>query len=393
MALYQYIAIDDSGRKIKGMVEADHEKEVEIALTKRSLVLTDLKLCKRFTKTSLSKKEVHSFTEELSKLIHAGLPLYNALTALMDKYQNHKIYPVIMDLADKIKRGKNFSDALSFHPENFDLIYCSMVANSEKTGALTQSLDELSTIMQRSLNLKKKVTSALLYPGILAVFALAVISCLIFFVVPSLFDLFEGRNLHPLTKIVFAVSKLANNFKGSLALGSAAFLILILLAFFVKSIQEKLFGFLLNLPIIKNLMLKISLIRFSRSFSVLLSTGISYIEALKLAKEVMRHPILKRDISYAEQRIVEGEKLSLALKRGGNIPSLVIRMLEIAEESGKTSEMLNHIAKIYEDEVERSLTKLTGILQPVLLLILGVVVGFIVLSVLLPLTDVSSFVE
>jgi general secretion pathway protein F len=391
MALFQYLAVDETGKKIKGIIEAEHKEEAEHLLHKKNVALTYLELYSKASKTKLTKKEVLSFTEELSKLLQASLPLYDALTALKDKYENHKIYPLILDLSDQIKRGSNFSKALSTYPDNFDFVYCSMIANAEKTGSLIQALEELSKIMQRGQNLKKKVTGALLYPAILSLFCLVVIFSLIFFVIPSLSDLFEGRNLHPLTKIVLAISLFANSYKGFLLSVFLAFISLGFVAIYVKKVKDILFKAVLVLPVISNLMVKVSIIRFSRSFSVLLSTGISYVEALKLAKAVMKHPILEEDVSYAEQKIIEGEKLSSSLKNRGNIPILVIRMLEIAEESGKTSDMLNHIAKIYEDELDKSLTQLTSVLQPLLLLVLGMVVGFIVLSVLIPLTDVSSF--
>ena len=392
MALYQYFAISDSGKTLKGMIEAEHEKEAEGFLQKKNITITKLELYKEISKTKLSKKEVLNFTSELSKLLQAGLPLYNALVALKDKYENHKFFPLILDLSDQIKRGDNFSKALSRYSDNFDFIYCSMIANAEKTGSLIEALDELVKIMQRGLELKKKITGALLYPAILSVFCFVVIFSLIFFVVPSLFDLFEGKNLHPFTKFVLVVSKVANAYKGYLLF----FFMLVVTTFsvgvFVKKVKTWLYMIILSLPVIKHLMIKVSLIRFCRSFSVLLATGISYVEALKLARVVMKHPVLEEDVIYAEQKIIEGEKLSNSLKQRGNIPILVIRMLEIAEESAKTPDMLTHIAKIYEDELDKSLTQLTSILQPLLLLILGVVVGFIVLSVLLPLTDVSSFI-
>lgn len=391
MVLFKYSALNEAGKKIRGMIDAESREEAELLLNKKNIVLTELELFSKASKIKLSKKEILNFTEELSKLLQASLPLYDALIILKDKYQNNKMYTLILDLSDQIKRGMNFSQALSTYPYIFDFIFCSMVANSEKTGTLINALEELVTIMQRAQNLKKKVTDALLYPAILTIFCFIVICSLLFFVVPSLFDLFEGRSLHPLTKIVFSVSKFANANKIYLLFFSLGLVAMGLMAITLKKVKDYLFKMVLVLPIIKNLMMKVSLIRFSRSFSVLLSTGISYVEALKLAKDVMNHPILEEDVAYAEKKIIEGEKLSSSLKICGNIPPLVTRMLEIAEESGKTSEMLNHIAKIYEDDLEKNLTQLTGVLQPMLLLILGTVVGFVVLSVLIPLTDVSSF--
>lgn len=392
MSLFEYFAINEKGKKIKGIIEAESEKEAAFHLQNKSIVITHLHLFCREKKTNLSKKDILGFTEELSKLLSAGLPLYYALSALKDKYENHKLSSLILDLADQIKRGKNFSQALERYPQHFDLIYCSMVANAEKSGTLIETLQELTIIMERAQGLKKKLSGALLYPTILSLFCFVVIFTLVFFVVPSLSDLFEGKNLHPLTKFVLAISRIATSIKGYLSVVIILLIILVFLGFYLKKIRKILMKTILKAPLIKPLMIKVCLIRFCRSFSVLLSTGISYVEAIKLSKAVMNHPVLEKDVHYAEEKIIQGEKLSHSLKEKGNIPILMIRMLELSEESGKTAEMLSHISKIYEDELEKSLTRLTTILQPLLLLFLGIIVGIIVLSVLLPLTDVSSFV-
>jgi general secretion pathway protein F/type IV pilus assembly protein PilC len=393
MAIFRYFAINDKNRKIKGYIDADNLEDAKYILGKKQVVITDiLEFESEKKKITLSKSSILNFTEEMSKLLAAGLPLYEALFALKDKYENHAFFPIILDLCDQIKRGKNFSQALAYYPKIFDFLYCSMVANAEKTGSFSVALDEISKILKRAEDLKKKLISALLYPAILMVFCFIVIFTLIFFVIPTLFELFEGKNLHPLTKIVLFISQFANAHKTAVFSSFASFILCIVVCFKVPSFKKKTYAFLLNLPILKKIMLKVALIRFSRAFSVLLDSGVSYVEALSLSKEVMNHPILEKDISEAEKKIIVGEKLSEALKKGTNIPRLIIRLLEVAEESAKTSAILLHIAGIYEDELDKNLTRLTTILQPILLLILGGIVGLIVLSVLIPLTDVSSFV-
>jgi general secretion pathway protein F len=393
MALYRYFAINEKGKKINGLVDADNLEDAKFVLGKKQIVITKLlEFDNDKRKISLSKNALLNFTEEMSKLLAAGLPLYDALYALKDKYENQSFYPVILDLCDQIKRGKNFSVALSLYPNIFDFLYCSMIANAEKTGNFAQTLEEIVKILKRSEGLKKKLVSALLYPSILMVFCLIVIFSLIFFVIPTLFELFDGKNLHPITKTVLFISQIANGYKLYFFSLFFALILFIISCFKLPFLKKKILAQILKFPLIKELMMKVALIRFTRAFSVLLDSGVSYVEALNLSKEVMKHPILEKDISQAEKRIISGEKLSEALKKGENMPPLLIRLLEVAEESAKTSTILLHIAGIYEDELDRSLTNLTTILQPVLLLILGGIVGFIVLSVLLPLTDVSSFV-
>ncbi len=392
MAVFQYFAINGKSKKIKGYIDADNLDDAKYLLSKKQVIVTNIIEFQEKKKIELSKSFILNFTEEMSKLLAAGLPLYDALFALKDKYENNVFYPIILDLCDQIKRGRNFSEALSCYPKLFDFLYCSMVANAEKTGSFSSALDELAKILKRSEGLKKKITSALLYPSILMVFCFIVVFSLIFFVIPTLFELFEGKNLHPLTKIVLFISQFANAHKQTVFLSFAALIIFIIGCFKAPFLKMRAYSFFVNLPVIKTIMFKVALVRFSRAFSVLLESGVSYVEALKLSREVMNHPILEKEILEAEKKIVAGEKLSEALKKSPHIPSLVIRLLEVAEESAKTSVILLHIAGIYEDELDKNLTHLTTILQPVLLLILGAIVGLIVLSILLPLTDVSSFV-
>jgi general secretion pathway protein F/type IV pilus assembly protein PilC len=392
MSLFKYTALLDK-KKVKGIIEAKDTEEAKNILYKKNLVVIRLHSFNIEKNLKISKKELLSFTQEIAKLLHAGLSLYEALFALLEKYENQKIYPLILNLCNQTKRGKSFSMALSLYPKIFDFLYCSMVANAEKTGSLASALDEIATILKKHQKLKKRVTSALLYPSILSLFCFGVISILIFFVIPSLFELFEGKNLHPLTKIVLSISKIANDGKYFIFVLFILFLFFMFFGIYSKKLKKNLYTIILRFPYVKTLMGKIAIVRFSRSFSILLKSGVSYIEALKLSKRVMKHPILEKEMEIAEKKITQGEKLSKCLKNSKNIPALVVRLLEIAEESAKTSSMLSHIATIYEEELENNLSKITTLVQPLLLVILGIVVGFIVLAVLLPLTDVSAFVS
>ena len=148
-----------------------------------------------------------TFTHSLSRLLEAGLPLYEALMALEEKFTSSRMRTVILDLLDQIKQGRAFSEALSFHKESFDILICSIIANAEKSGSLSSALKEIADLLSKQNNLKRQILGSLLYPGILFIFSVLVIGVLLFFIIPSLFSLFEGRTLHPLTRIVLACSK------------------------------------------------------------------------------------------------------------------------------------------------------------------------------------------
>ncbi len=391
MSLFQYIGFLEDGKKTSGLIDAGNVNDARILLDKKKIILLEIKEPSK-KEINLSKKELLCFTEELSKLNKAGLALYEALLALSEKYEKSRIEILILGICDKIKSGQSRSKAFSSYPKTFDIIYCSMIENAEKTGKLPEALDEISIILSKQSKLKKQMVATLTYPAILAIFCFVVLCSLFFFVIPSLFELFEGKSVHPLTKAVLAISKALCSIKFIL-LGLFILLIIMVVIFLLnRDLKKKAFGFLITLPLMKDLFIKIALIRFSRSFSTLLLGGESYLNAISLSAKVMNHPLLEKEIIGISERIKEGEALSKLFKESQYIPPLVPRMLAIAEEGGKMAEMLKHISEIYEDEIEKILAQITAILQPVILLILGVIVGFVVLSVLLPLTDVSSFI-
>jgi len=268
-----------------------------------------------------------------------------------------------------------------------------MVTSAEQSGSLAQIFDQLSTLINKQQKLRKQLMSALIYPAFLGSFCCVVIFSLLLFVVPSMRDLFEGRPLHPITHIVLALSTFVNQawpflLFGVLLAGVSAFT-------FFRNPQGRLFieRGLLKLPLIKTLIIQAALIRFCRSLAVLLQGGVPLITSLSLSRKVMKQALLEEVIEKAEKRIGEGKKLSDELKSSPLIPSLVTRMLSLAEETGKTVPMLQNIADIYDEEMETHLSQMTALLQPMILLILGGVVGLILLAVLLPLTDVSSFLS
>jgi len=294
-------------------------------------------------------------------------------------------------LCDQIRSGKPFSEALGRHPYSFDLLYRSMIANAEKSGGFSRALQELSRLLERELKLKKQLLGALLYPTLLGAFCVTVLCVLLFFVVPSLFDLFQGKELHPFTQFVFVCSHFALRMKWVLALG-AALLSAGGVWMAVSKIGKYWMGLLLlRFPGIKELWVKVALARFFRASATLLDGGLPALAAMRQAEKTLRHPGIEASLSVALQQIEEGETLQGALLDKAFIPPLVPRMLGIAQAGGNLASMMHQIASIYEEDLEKSFARITALLQPLLLLVLGAMVGFVLLSVLLPLTDVSSF--
>jgi general secretion pathway protein F/type IV pilus assembly protein PilC len=391
MTLYRYAALNEKGHEIRGTVDADSVQDAKQKLIRRQVLVTKvLEVEEKKRKGSLSKRELLSFTRELSRLIQAGLPLYDSLSALEEKYRGHQLQEILLDLCDQIKAGRPFSEALSKYSHTFDLLYCAMIVNAERGGNLPRALNEIARLIERQLELQKQLLSAFLYPAMLFAFCLVVLSTLLFFVVPTLFDLFEGRSLHPFTRFVFGASKLAIEFKWVLGGGFLLFAGLIAWAF-SKQGRKRAQKVLNRLPLLWPILSKVALARFFRASATLLEGGLPALAAMTQAKETLRHQGLLQSIEGALQRLQEGAFLQDALQDCPFIPPLVPRMLGIAQTGGNLPSMMQEIAAIYEEELEKALSRMTALLQPILLLVLGAMVGFVLLSVLLPLTDVTSF--
>lgn len=392
MPLYQYKALSDRGKKFSAIIDADSIQDARLKLIRRQVVVLYLAISnEKKPRNLLSKTDVLNLTREIARLLQAGLPLFETLSALEEKYRGQKPHRLLLSLADLVRSGFTFSQSLAKHPEIFDLLYISMIANAEKTGRLSQALTELAELISRQLHVRKQLISALLYPALLSGFCLVVLSSLLFYVIPSLRELFDGRDLHPFTQIVFAASQFACNAKIPLALLFALSVFLTLAAFLSPRLKKKISPIAFRLPFFKPLLAKVSLIRFCRASATLLEGGLPLVQAFHQARRVMRHPLLEELIERAEVKISQGEPIHAPFQNHPLIPPLIPRMIGIAEEGGKLPFMMRQIAQIYEEELEKTLTHFATVAQPVLLLVLGIVIGFVLLSVLLPLTDVSSF--
>ncbi len=392
MPLFSYTTIEENGKKLEGLLHAASEKEAHLLLAERKIFILSLKLLDDAKKQpSLKKKEILAFTSQTAKLLAAGLPLYEALLSLEEKYRSTRLQPFLLDLVEQLKAGHFFSEALRSHAKNFDFLYCAMVANAEKTGRLEQTLEEMAALLEKSEKLKTQLLSALLYPAFLFGFSLLVVFILLFIVLPSLFELFEGRSLHPLTQAILFCSRCALSHKWEIGAFFVVLLSCFPLFFFVRKVKEEAKNFFFRIPFVKGLMLTVGFIRYFRSLSVLLQGGVPLLDALQLSQNVMGYSLLHQQMKEAEKRVGEGWLLSLHLEKSSLVPRWVCRMVAVAEKTGDLHSMLRRIADLYEEELEKSLAQITTFLQPLLLIILGAIVGTIVLSVIIPLTDVSSF--
>lgn len=392
MALFRYRAVTEGGKNLKGVIDADSLVVAKERLRKQQILVIDvLPIGGREKQLVLQKPMLLNFTRELALLLRAGLPLYESLVTIEEKYARHPCHSLFLDLCDRLKEGSSFSAALKRYPQSFDRIYLSMVQVAEESGNMADVIEQLFQLISRQQKLKKQLFSALAYPAFLASFCGLIVCGLLFFVIPSMKELFDGRTLHPVTMTVLAVSNAANNHAGSIV---SVFLITMLAVVFLGRTPKgkmQLYQLSLRIPFVKTLLLHSALVRFCRALAMLLEGGVPLLEALSLARNVVKSPLLESAIEQAEKKVIQGERLSAAFQGAPLIPHLVLRMLALAEETGKMGEAFLNLTEIYEQEMEKHLGQLNTFLQPALLITLGGIVGLVVLSILLPLTDVSSF--
>jgi len=392
MPLFQYQALDQLAKKRSGSIEAVDAKDAKLKLRDQGLMVSTLVAQAAVSsKQNLSGDILVAFTAQLSQLINARVPLYQSLSAMEEQYRGEAYHRIILSLCDQIKAGKQLSEAFASFPESFDSLYCSMIAAGESAGALDIVLERLSQLLEKQNKLKRQMITALIYPGVLAVFSLVIIALLVGFVVPSIEGIFAGKQLNSFTNIVLKVSGFLRNYWW------VYFPILVLACFIgykqFKSAQGKIWleKNLLKVPIIKTLMVQAAVARFSRTMATLQAGGLTIIDSLRLARKVIGNAVLEKEIESAEHKIIEGSSLSSELMHSRWFPKMVSRMLAVGEDSGSTTIMFNKIADVYEQDIEKTLNRVMALAQPIILIVMGSVIGVVLLAILLPMTDFSSF--
>lgn len=391
MPLYHYKAIGRDGKSKSGYIDAHSEVEARGLLREQGVMLKTLS-----TKTSswssqdLKGDRLMTFTIQLAQLVSARVPLYQSLATLEEQYRHDPTHRVFLGLCDQIKAGTSLSEAMKSFPQSFDNLYCSMVAAGEAVGSLDVVLNRLSHLLSKQAKLKRQISTAMIYPSILASFSLLIIGLLLGFVVPSIEGIFMDRKLNGFTQFILSVSHIAQDYWWlyiPLIVGGTAYGI-----FKLRSEKGKIWlqRNVLKLPIVGKLAIEAAVARFCRTMGTLQQGGLPIMESLRTARKVMNNVVLEEDIKRAENRIIEGSSLSSEIARSSWFPIMVSRMLAVGEDTGSSVTMLNKLADMYEEDMEKNLDKVIALAQPIILILMGTVIGAILLAILLPLTDISS---
>lgn len=411
MPVYQYRGYKADGGSATGIVDAESPKVARLKLRKDGVFPTEMaeqEGAKPIVARSgsgpvagvgrspaLSVNDVALMTRQMATLLVAGLPLVDALGVLMDQMEKKSVKGLLADLRESIRGGASFSAVLERYPKDFSSIYVHMVRAGEASGALDQILFRLAEFLDKQLALKNKVTNAILYPAIMVIIGTLVLFFLLTFVVPKITAVFaHSKQALPWpTVVLMEISHFCSDY-WMVLLGMVLMGIWMTRRFLRTETGHVMADrFLLKLPLIGQVARMVSISRLASTLATMLSSGVQLLDALDVSKRVMNNRILEQAVEEARQNIREGETIAEPLKRSGEFPPLVTHMIAVGEKSGEMEEMLRRIGQIYDGEVDRVITRFTSLLEPVMIVVMGVIVLFIVVAILLPIFEMGQMVR
>ncbi len=408
MAVFEYKGIlVGTGKAVQGLRDAENVKALRAQLRKDGVLLTtaaeekaqeaakergfDLK--RFFNRPSVS--DVAIMTRQLATLVKAQIPLFEALSALIDQTEKDGLRRALTNVRDAVREGTSFADALKEHPKIFPDLYVNMVRAGESSGTLEAVLMRLTHFMEGQAKLRGKVSSALAYPILMAAIAVIMISVMMTSVVPKVTSIFE--NMHKAlpwyTRMLILVSDFASNYWW-LVLAAVAGGI-----WYFRRWRATAEGrvawdrFMLRTPLFGPLVMMVAISRFARTLATLLAAGVALLPAMGIVRNVLGNGALEKIIEDATGSIREGQSIADPLKASGHFPPLVTHMIAIGEKSGRLEEMLENVAEAYDTAVDSRVQLLTSLLEPIIIVVMGGAVAFIAFSILMPLVQMSEFVD
>lgn len=407
MPIFEYKAVDSANRTTKGMVDADSARDARIKLRNdNNLYVTDIAekrgrgrhrvAIKGITgvefPNKLRNEQIAQVTRQMASLLGAGIPLTEGLRMVIEQAPDQKVEATFRDIREKVTQGMALGDAVLLHPAYFTDLYSHMVKAGESAGALDQVMIRLSGFLQSQARIKNKVGAAMIYPTIMIVVGVVVVSILMAVVVPKITQLLRARGEDmPLpTKILMGTSNFVLENWLFLIMGALALTVGFQLA--INSEKGGLLWdkFKLRIPIFGDLLRKQSMARFSTTFSTLLRSGVPALQAIAVTKSVLDNRVLTNALNDVHDHILEGADISTPMKLSGQFPPMVSYMVGVGEQAGNLEEMLERVAETYDEEVDLATQKLTSMLEPLIIVVLAVIVAGIVIAIVMPLMELQN---
>lgn len=401
MAVYVWKGRTLAGEAQAGEIEVTRQEDALDALRKKRILVTSLRpkssglsMPKLGGGVSVSTKDLAIFTRQFATMISAGLPLVQCLDILAKQASKPAFGKVISEVTREVEAGATLSDALGKHKSVFDDLFRNMVAAGEAGGVLDEILMRLATYIEKADALKRKVQSAMVYPGVVLTVALGATAFMLIFIIPTFAKMFTdfGGELPLPTKIVLGASNFLTNWWWTMILGGVAAVIAFQRYYATENGHRAIDGFMIKAPVLGDVLLKGAVARFTRTLGTLISSGVPILAGLEITARTAGNKVIAEAIMSARASIREGETVSAPLKASGVFPPMVTQMISVGEQTGALDEMLTKIAVFYEAEVDTAVDTLTSIIEPIMIVVMGGIVGGMVVSMYLPMFKLISVV-
>ncbi|MDE2088914.1 MAG: type II secretion system F family protein [Gammaproteobacteria bacterium] len=389
---------DKRGARVKGESNANNVNTVKADLRRQGI--KPVKVKKKSTLFArkgrrITPKDIAIFSRQLATMITAGVPLVQGLDIIGRGHENPKVQELILSLKNDVEGGTSLTESLSKHPLYFDALFCNLVRAGEHAGVLETLLHKIATYKEKTEAIKGKIKKALFYPTAVIIVAFIVTAILLIFVVPEFQNLFSsfGANLPAFTLMVIGLSKVFQDYWWAIFGG----LILVVVGFMQAKKRSPRFNeifdrFLLKIPVIGAILTKATIARYARTLSTMFAAGVPLVEALESVAGATGNIVYSNAVIQMRDNVSTGQQLQLAMRQTGLFPNMVTQMVAIGEEAGSLDEMLSKVADFYEAEVDNAVDALSSLLEPLIMVILGVIVGGLVIAMYLPIFKLGSVV-
>ncbi|WP_456376961.1 type II secretion system F family protein [Thiolapillus sp.] len=392
---YAWTGTDRRGKKIKGKIRAANDAIVRADLRKQGV--TPIKVQKQITlsfgKPKITSGDIAVFSRQLATMMKAGVPLVQALDIVGKGHDNASVQELILAIKADIEGGTSLTNALRKHPLYFDDLFCNLVEAGEQAGVLETLLDRIATYKEKTESMKKKIKKALVYPASVIVVGIVVTAILLLFVVPIFAELFEsfGAELPAFTQLVLNLSYFIQDYWWAILLGIAA-TVIVFSNLWKRSpkFRELLDRAMLKAPIFGSIMHKSALARFARTTSTMFAAGVPMVEALESVAGATGSIVYGKAVQEMREDIATGQSLRLAMEQQQLFPHMVRQMVAIGEESGALDDMLSKVADFYEEEVDNAVDAISSLMEPLIMVVLGTLVGGLVVAMYLPIFKLGA---
>ena len=405
MPVFEYNAISTTGKKLKGNVDAENIRIARQKLKSQGIYVTDIKeglennVSKKgeinFLRNKVSLKDLSIITSQLTTLIVAGLPLVNALQALTDQTESRNIKRILTDVRESVEEGNSFYKSLANFPKAFPKLYVNMIESGEASGKLDSILENLSKYLESQLALRRQVTSSLFYPTLMFAFCTLVVIGLLAFVVPSIVEIFQkqGGTLPLPTQIVVGISDIIIKYWWAFIIAVIGIFTGIKKYAHTEKGKYNIDLLLIKMPLVGKLYTKVATARIASTIGTLFSGGVQLLSCLDIGKNIVNNVHFRSSLEQARDGVEKGKSLSSELSKSGLFPPLLSHMIAVGEKSGQLEQMLTRAAKSYEDEVKSTLSALTSLIEPLMIIGLGGIVFAIVISILMPMVGMIDLIQ